>query len=119
MIASGVSEQLCLEGELRDFGNVLVSVWVWVFEGLSFEGELRVFGDVETSDAQHSEDFPFKGELRDFGDVQTSEKFCFEGELSDFCKVQASVAMSQVSFEVFFSSISSGAELGSETVGFI
>lgn len=74
---------------------------------------------METSDAQHSEEFPFKGELRDFGDVQTSEKFCFEGELSDFGKVQASIAVSQVSFEVFFSSISSGAELGSETVGFI
>lgn len=93
---------------------MLISVWVWVFEGLSFEGELRVFGDVETSDAQHSEEFPFEGELRDFGDVQTSEEFSFEEELSDFDKVQAS--MSQVSFEVFFSSISSGAEIGSETV---
>lgn len=47
--------------------------------------------------------------------METSEEFSFGGELSgDFDKVEASVVA--VSFEAFFSSISSGI-VDSETVG--
>lgn len=46
--------------------------------------------------------------------METSEEFSFGGELSDFGKVEASVVA--VSFEAFFSSISSGI-VDSETVG--